>query len=44
MSEYKGYYYKITDHGFVHMYSKQKPKLIYRILMRLEKWYWVTLK
>jgi hypothetical protein len=44
MSDYRGYYEKITDQGSVKMYSKQRPKLIYRFLMRLEKWSWIDLK
>ncbi len=44
MSDYRGYYTKKTEYGSVQMYSKQRPKIVYRLLMRLGKWYWIDLK
>jgi hypothetical protein len=44
MSEYRGYYVKDTGVATVKMFSKQRPKLFYRIIMRLQKWYWIDMK
>lgn len=44
MSEYRGYYIKYTREGNVKLFSKQRPKLFYRLIMRLSSWRWVDIK